>query len=178
MHELPSDAAAVALALAVAGDAMADLVELTELFDVDMDHLARPLPLIAAGRLGGLEGTQPVEAQALKDAAHRGGRDADFVGDLLAGHALAAQAFNALDDRLRRRSMQPPGPRGAILQAGQAFALIAVDPFAHRARANAYGFTNGLRRLPTENHFDHALSTDRREAGILMDVHSALPRTS
>src|SRR3981189_1987959 len=34
MEELPSDAAAVALALAVAGDAMADLVEFAELFDV------------------------------------------------------------------------------------------------------------------------------------------------
>jgi hypothetical protein len=31
--------------------------------------------------------------------------------------------------------------------------------------------------LPTENHPDHALSTERRKAGILVDVHSApLPR--
>jgi len=43
-------------------------------------------------------------------------------------------------------------------------------------RANAYGFTDGLRRLPTENHGDHVLSTVRRQAGIVMDVHSAPPR--
>jgi hypothetical protein len=75
-------------------------------------------------------------------------RDADFGGDRLAGQALAAQRFNMFDDRLRGWSMEPPGPRTAILQAGQAFAIVAIDPFAHRARANAYGFTDGLRRLP------------------------------
>jgi hypothetical protein len=31
--------------------------------------------------------------------------------------------------------------------------------------------------LPTENHVDQPLSTDGRQTGILMDVHSALPRT-
>ena len=40
MDELPADAAAVALAGAVAGDAMADPVETAELFDIDVDHLA------------------------------------------------------------------------------------------------------------------------------------------
>ena len=40
VDELPADAAAVALAGAVAGDAMADLIEAPELLDVDMDQLA------------------------------------------------------------------------------------------------------------------------------------------
>src|SRR5260370_641287 len=65
MEELPSDAAAVALALAVAGDAMADLVELAELFDVDVDHLAGPLALVAAGRVGPPPGAQLVLCHAL-----------------------------------------------------------------------------------------------------------------
>src|SRR5713101_6613043 len=147
MDELPAAAARGGGAGLLAGDAMADAVELAELFDVDVDQLAGVLAFIAAHRLGGLQGAQPVEAQPLEDG-------------------------------LRRRSVQMLGPRAAILQAGQAFALIALDPFAHRARANAYGFTDGPRRLPTENHFDHALSTKRRQAGILMDVHPALPRTS
>ncbi len=176
MEELPSDAAAVALALAVAGDAMADLVEFAELFDVDVDHLAGPLALVAAGRFGRLQGAQLVEAQALEGAADRGGRDADRGGDLLAGHALAAQAFNTIDHRLGRRLAQPMGPRAAVLQAGQAFLFKALDPFTSRARANACGFTGGLRRLPTENHFGQVLSTVRRKAGILVHVHSALPR--
>jgi hypothetical protein len=66
--------------------------------------------------------------------------------------------------------------RAAVLQAAQAFVVEAIDPFTHRARTNACGFTASLRRLSTENHFDQVLSTERRQAGILMDVHSASPK--
>jgi hypothetical protein len=52
MDELPADAAAVGLAGAVAGDAMADPVETPEFLDVHVDHLARFLALVAAHRLG------------------------------------------------------------------------------------------------------------------------------
>ena len=55
VDELPADAAAVALAGAIAGDAVADLVETTELFDIDVDHLAGSGALIAAHRLGRLQ---------------------------------------------------------------------------------------------------------------------------
>src|ERR1700716_2165249 len=129
---------------------------------------------LAAGRLSGLEGAQLVEAQALEDPAHRGRRDADLGGDLLARHTLAAQGLDAFDHRLRRRLAQVVGSRAAVLQARHAFLVEAADPFAHRAQANTYGFTGGLRRLPTQNHFDHALSTAWRQTGILVDVHSAL----
>jgi hypothetical protein len=84
-------------------------------FDVDVDHLAGPLALVAAGRFGRLQGAQLVETQALEGAADRGGRDADHGGDLLAGQALAAQAFDALDHLRRRRLTQPMRPRAAIL---------------------------------------------------------------
>ena len=83
MDELPSDATAVALASAVAGDAMTDLIELAELFDVDVDHLTGPFPFISAWRFGKLQGAQLVEAQAFEDTAHRGLRDPDFGGDRL-----------------------------------------------------------------------------------------------
>src|ERR1051325_5787754 len=64
-------------------------------------------------------------------------------------------------------------PRGAVLQTGQAFRSEALDPLAHRAWADAYGCTEGLRRLPTLNNAaHHDLSTGRRQPGILMDVHS------
>src|SRR5580698_5347681 len=89
---------------------------------------------------------------------------------------LAAQGLDAIDCGLGCRLMQVIWTRAAILQAGQAFGFEAIDSFTHRARANAYGFTGGLRRLPTENHVDHVLSTERCQAGILMDVHSAPPR--
>ncbi len=93
---------------------------------------------------------------------------------ILAGHALAAQAFDALDHLRRRRLAQQMGPRARILKPSQAFLLEAIAPFAAGARANACGFTGDLRRLPTDSHFGQPLSTVRRQAGILMDVHSAL----
>ena len=86
---------------------------------------------------------------------------------------LSAQGLDAIDRGLGCRLTQVIWTRAAILQAGQAFGIEAIDPFTHRARANAYGFTGGLRRLPAENHVDHVLSTERCQAGILMDVHSA-----
>jgi hypothetical protein len=91
-----------------------------------------------------------------------------------AGQALAAQHLDPVDCRLGRRLTQGLGARTAVLQAHRTF-FEAIDPFLHRATANAYGFTDGLRRLPTENHVDHVLSTERRQTGILMDVHSAPP---
>ena len=85
MDELPADAAAVALAGAVAGDAMADPLELAELFDVDVDHLAGVLALVAAEWLGRFQGAQLVEAQALEHAADGGRRDADLAAISLPG---------------------------------------------------------------------------------------------
>jgi len=65
-------------------------------------------------------------------------------------------------------------PGGAILQPCQAFSAMAIDPFANRARAGAYGFANGFRRLPACNQFHDPLSTARRQPGILMHVHPVL----
>jgi hypothetical protein len=62
--------------------------------------------------------------------------------------------------------------------ADQIDARRDLAPLARCARANASGLAGGLRRLPAENHFDETLSTERRQAGILVDVHSALPRIS
>src|ERR1700750_1045973 len=103
MDELPADAACIALTGSVAGDAMADLVELAELLDVDVDQFAGAVPFVSAGWFGRLQRTQLVEAQALQYTAHRGRRDGDLGGDRLAGQPLAAQYFNTVDHKLRRR---------------------------------------------------------------------------
>src|ERR1019366_3631122 len=94
MQIFPADPAAVALALAIAGDAMADLLETTELFDVDVDDLAGMLALVAAHRLGRFQCREPVEAAPPQDAAHGRGRDADLYGNLLGGVALPAQSLD------------------------------------------------------------------------------------
>ncbi len=47
VDKLPADAAAVALADAIAGDAVTDALETAELFGVGVDHLAGLLALVA-----------------------------------------------------------------------------------------------------------------------------------
>src|SRR5215471_3230828 len=91
MDILPTDAAAVALAGAIAGDAVADAVEAAELFDIDVEQFAEPLTLVAADGFGRFECPQLVEPEALQDPADAGRRDAQFGSDLLAGPALAPQ---------------------------------------------------------------------------------------
>ena len=73
MHVLPARALAtgalVALAGSIAGDAMADPVELAELFDVDMNQFTRLLALITPDRLGRLQRREPVEVAPGSEAA-------------------------------------------------------------------------------------------------------------
>ena len=58
MHIFPADPAGLALAGPIAGDPMADPIELAELFDVDVDDLARGGAFIATDRFGRLERRQ------------------------------------------------------------------------------------------------------------------------
>src|SRR5215467_8016044 len=98
---LPADATAAALASAVAGNAVADVIELAELFDVDVDQLAGMLAFVASDRLDRFKGTQPIETQPTEDAAHSGRRDRELGGDLLAAVALSAQSLDGSTCGLR-----------------------------------------------------------------------------
>ena len=84
------NAPALVLTGSIAGDAMADAVEATELFDIDVDQFAGMLALVAANRRGGFERLDAGEAEAPEDAADRSRRDADCSCDVLARPALAA----------------------------------------------------------------------------------------
>src|SRR4030088_1017310 len=131
--------------------------------------------LVTAHRLGRLQRCQPIEPQAPQNAADGRWRDAQFGGDLLASVALAPETLDRGDDRLRRRPMQPMGPRTAIAQSSQALAAISGNPFANGPRADACGFADGLQRLPALSLPYNSLSTVRRQTGILVHVHPALP---
>ncbi len=84
----------VTLACAIAGDAVADLSELAELFNVDVDQFAGMLALIATDRLSRLQRREPVEAQSPQYPADRCRRDADLGRDLPARVALPAQGLD------------------------------------------------------------------------------------
>src|SRR6202047_1882841 len=95
MNELPAGAACIALAFAVAGDALANSLEAPQFLDVEMDQLARMLSLIAPHRRGRLEGAEAVQAQPLEDPADGCRRDAGLLGNRLAGQAPATFSGHA-----------------------------------------------------------------------------------
>jgi len=73
---------------------MAGPTELAQLFDVDVEDLARGCPFVATDRFGGLERRQAIEAQPFQDAADGGGRNADLGANLRAGVALPSQSLD------------------------------------------------------------------------------------
>src|SRR4051812_17961896 len=143
MDEFPAEpfaaAAPTALPRTVAGDAMADAIDLSELFDVDMDHLAGMLALVAAHWLGGLECLEPVQSEPLESAADGSWRDPDGERDLLAGPALAPKGFHLSDDDFGCGPMETMRARAAVVQAARTFEAITGHPFADGPRADADG---------------------------------------
>lgn len=99
VDKFPADAASVALAGTVAGDAMADPGEAAELFDVEMDHLAGCFVLVADHRHRRFEGAASAQPEPDENPADGGRRDPDRACDLLAGPVLAAELGNPLDAR-------------------------------------------------------------------------------
>jgi hypothetical protein len=95
MDELPTDPARVALTSPVTRDAMADPIEFTQLFDVDVDQFAGAFALIAAHGLGQFQCRQPVETQPPQNAADGCRRHTGLGGDLLAGVALPTQCLDS-----------------------------------------------------------------------------------
>src|SRR5262249_54082499 len=75
MDELPAEPFApcspIALPSAIAGDAVADAIDPAELLDVDVDHLARVLRLVAARRFARLQCTDLIEPEPPQDATDR-----------------------------------------------------------------------------------------------------------
>lgn len=67
--ELPADAATVALACAVTGDAMGKALETAKFLDIEMDQFSRMPPLVAPHWSGRIESAEAVQAQPLQDPA-------------------------------------------------------------------------------------------------------------
>jgi hypothetical protein len=74
---------------------------------------------------------------------------------------LTPKGGNPLYSSLRRRPIQAMWPGTAIMQTSEALSTIAGEPLANRARADAYGCTDGLRRLPALRLPHNPLSTTR-----------------
>ncbi len=83
---LVADALGAVIARVLAGDAMAQAVDLAQSLDIDVDQLARR-GLFIADHVGlGLKRRQTSQAQAAKNHAHRRARHVQRPGDLGAAH--------------------------------------------------------------------------------------------
>ena len=172
----PADASGPALPGSLAGDAVADPGEAAELLDVDVDQFAGALALVAPDRLGRLQGFQSVEPEPAQDAADGGRRQAGFLGNLCAAPALTTQRRDPIDHRCRCRPVQAVRPRAAVAQAVPAFRQEPRHPLAHGALAQSQGRGHGPGTVPFNQDPAHKrLSTQRRQTGILVNVHSVPP---
>src|SRR6266436_7565425 len=123
------------------------------------------------------DATDPVEPEPPQDAADGCRRQPQPDGDLLAGTAFPAKSLHLFDNGLRGWSVKPVRSGTAITQPCRAFTPISINPFANGPRADACGFGNGLRHLPAHDLSNNSLSTNRRQTGILMNVHPVLRGT-
>jgi hypothetical protein len=104
VNELPAGGAApvgasVGLAAPASGDPVAGAVgaDPAELFDVDVDQLARHRALVAVRRLERLQARELAEPDPSQDALHRRERHPQALGDLGAGHPHPPQRGDRLD---------------------------------------------------------------------------------
>src|SRR2546426_101851 len=89
VDDLP--AAAVALAAALAGRAVAEIPDPAQLLGVDMEHVANGRVFVALDDAGGLEAAAPTQPAPPPDPGGGARADAQGGGDLRAGPVLPAQ---------------------------------------------------------------------------------------
>ena len=169
--------ALVALAPAIAGDAMADTIEATELLDVHMDDFAWRFALIARAWLVGLEGGQQAEATPLENTADGRPAEAEFLGDVVLRATSPAQDLDRFAGGPRRLAWRGMGPGGPVGKPGNALRAKPAQPLGDglgRCLETACGLS--LRHGLIHDGANHGLSTFRRKMGILVNVHSVLRR--
>jgi hypothetical protein len=81
---------------AISGDPVTDPFKAGQLFGVDVDHVARLCPLVAAHQLSGLQVLESAETQGLEHSAHSGERCSQDPGNATEGAALMAEVNGAL----------------------------------------------------------------------------------
>jgi hypothetical protein len=97
-------------------------------------------------------------------------------GDLPAGTALPTQGFDPLDGRRRGRPMEASRAGRAVGETCKAVQAEARGPLVGGLDADSESRRHGARRLAFDGHPPRQFgSTMRRQAGILVDVHSVPP---
>src|SRR5690606_5076776 len=173
MDIFPADPARVALPRPVACDPMADPIEAAEALDVEMDQVTRLGIFVTYDRFGWSKVFHPGQAGPLENAADGGGGNACLPGNVPTGQALSAKTDDLFDNAFVRLSRAAFGPRRTITHPGGPFLLEALNPA--RYDLARYGIDAGslcFGERAAHNSHGHFPSTQRRQSGILMNVHS------
>src|SRR5262249_50330396 len=100
----------------VAGDAVAEAADATELLDIDMPERPPPRAFVPTHGLRGADGLQPPEPVAAQDGPDRRARQAEAARDRRAGPPLDAQRDNGHLLGGDRAMGDPARPGSAIVQ--------------------------------------------------------------
>jgi len=161
---------------AIAGDAVPDCGDAPELFAVDMDQLAGPLPLVAHHCRLGLERGELAQTQAAQNDADRGDRHGQLAGDRRATHPPLPQALDLADPLSTNAMLALMRGRAAVGQRRGAAAAVARQPAIALPLRNP-GRVGGIDYPPTllGDPPHQQVSTLRRQPRILVNVHPGDP---
>ena len=174
VHVFPASAGCVVTT--VSGDAMTGSDDACQLLDIQMQHVAGGLMLVAWIHRNGLQIADSVELQTAQDAAYRGTAQASGLRDAVACPTLPPQLGHTLDLLARCRPIQPLGTRSAVGQPGHALLPIPPHPLGRGLRCDVEAGRGQLQRHTLFKHFlGYLLSTMYRQSGILVVVHSVSP---
>ena len=91
MDKLPPNASSIALTMTISCDAVAYPIEFTELFYINVHHLAGPLTFVADHRFRRFQIAPTVQAMAHQSAADGAARETCLVCNAVIGSVLPAQ---------------------------------------------------------------------------------------
>ena len=152
---------------------MANPFKTPKFLDVEVDQPARFAVFIAHNRLGGDQVAQPRQPGAAQHPADGGGRNPGLLRYMPPAEALAAERDDPPRQRLCGLGRDHPWPGGAVQHALPPLGSETVGPAANDlGRHPVFPRRLGFGKAACDDRKCHLLSTNGRETGILVDVHS------
>jgi len=128
VHGLPADAAHAGSPVAV--DAVPGAADLAQLFDVQVQQVARGGPLVALGRLRRVEATEAIEAQSSLLADDRAHGELQLAGDPQGAVPLTPTPFDLPPPHTSQAGGRVHGAARAVPEPGLALGRRTVYPLA------------------------------------------------
>jgi hypothetical protein len=149
-----------------------DAIEPGQLFDVHVDHVARPCPLVSPHRHRWLQVFQAPQTHGIESGADCGKRKGQQAGDAPEGAALMAQGNGTLQMLWIERPPLAAANTASIHQGGGTTAAVTAQPLVGRAQADSSlrgEMGQGLGVLNVSAH--KQFPTDGRQSGVGVGMH-------